>query len=198
MPSLPLGDSSPLSPLSPLSPSRPLPPPLPRGPSPAAPALSAVSLAPQERPPLVRPVTGEELPRLSGLDEQIFAEYAYPYFVLRQLYDVYADHLLVLDDGEALRGYVLMGIRPDRSLAWILGLGIERRARGRGFGRQLMAEALRRLRADGVGEVRLTVEPANAAAVALYESLGFSGLEHSEDYFGPGDGRLVMALALYG
>ncbi|WP_030543026.1 GNAT family N-acetyltransferase [Streptomyces albus] len=159
-------------------------------------AASAVSLAPENRPPWVRTITEEDLPPLSRLDEAVFAEHAYPYFVLRQLYDLHGDQLLVLDDGDALVGYVLVGTQSDKSRSWILGLGIDRRSRGRGFGRQLMAEALRRLRAAGVREVRLTVEPANTAAVELYESMGFTRLDHHENYFGPGDARLVMMLPL--
>ncbi|NJQ02359.1 GNAT family N-acetyltransferase [Streptomyces sp. PLAI1-29] len=146
----------------------------------------------------MRPIAEGDLPRLARLDEDVFAEHAYPFFVLRQLYDVHGEHLLVLDsedEGELL-GYVLVGTQADRNRSWILGLGIDRRSRGRGFGRQLMAEALRRLRADGVGEVRLTVEPANTAAVELYASLGFTHLDHRENYFGPGTSRLVMVLPL--
>ncbi|MEU2157942.1 GNAT family N-acetyltransferase [Streptomyces sp. NPDC019396] len=144
----------------------------------------------------MRPVTDEDLSALATLDQEVFAEHAYPFFVLRQLYDVYGDQLLVVDDGGELLGYVLMGTAPDRSRSWILGLAIDRRSRGRGFGRWLMAEALERLRAQEVGEVRLTVEPANAAAIELYESLGFDKVDHYPDYFGPGDDRLVMVLRL--
>ncbi|NBM18405.1 N-acetyltransferase [Streptomyces sp. GC420] len=162
-----------------------------------APAVAALSLVAGGPPPLrVREVTERDLPELSRLDAEVFGEHAYPYFVLRQLYDVYGAHLLVLDDGTSLHGYVLVGTPPDASRSWILGLGIAERWRGLGLGRRLMAEALRRLRADGVGEVRLTVEPANSAAIELYESLGFSHVGCRADYFGPGDDRLVMALAL--
>ncbi|MFD5427347.1 GNAT family N-acetyltransferase [Streptomyces sp. NPDC127084] len=144
----------------------------------------------------MRPVTEEDLSPLARLDQDVFAEHAYPFFVLRQFYDVYGDQLLVVDDGGELLGYVLMGTTLDRSRSWILGLAIDRRSRGRGFGRRLMAEALERLRAHEVGEVWLTVEPANAAAIELYESLGFDKVERHRDYFGPGDDRLVMVLRL--
>ena len=79
----------------------------------------------------------------------------------------------------------------------MLGLGITRDERGRGHGRRLMREALRRLRADGVREVCLTVDPANLAAIVLYESLGFTADEGvRKGYFGPGADRLVMRRSL--
>lgn len=74
--------------------------------------------------------------------------------------------------------------------------------RRHGLGRELMLEVLARLRDSGIELVRLTVEPANRAAILLYRSLGFSpeqpdaGLRRN--YFGPGHDRLIMRLELTG
>ncbi|MGI5454687.1 GNAT family N-acetyltransferase [Streptomyces sp. CA-249302] len=145
----------------------------------------------------LRGVTEADLDALALLDRETFPEEPYPYFVLRQMYDVYPDHLLVLDDGTELKGYVLVGTAPDKSRSWILGLGITRDERGQGYGRRLMDEALRRLRGIGVAEVLLTVVPTNTAAILLYETLGFTAEQTTrQDYFGPGADRLVMRLRL--
>ncbi|MFI8535050.1 GNAT family N-acetyltransferase [Streptomyces aquilus] len=145
----------------------------------------------------IRHVREEDLQELSLLDRESFPEEPYPYFVLRQMFDVYPDHLLVLDDGTALMGYVLCGTAPDLSRSWVLGLGITPDERGQGFGRLLMEEALRRLRGLGVREVVLTVAPANKTAILLYENLGFVGEPTlHENYFGPGADRLLMRLRL--
>ncbi|MFK0018323.1 GNAT family N-acetyltransferase [Streptomyces sp. NPDC090798] len=82
----------------------------------------------------------------------------------------------------------------DGRASWILGLGVAERLRGRGLARRLMQETLRRLPADGVHEVWLTVEPANTAAITLYQSLGFTEQGARKDYFGPGHDRLLLAL----
>ncbi|MET8955106.1 GNAT family N-acetyltransferase [Streptomyces sp. NPDC004533] len=154
----------------------------------------------RQRPVRMRGVTEADLPELHRLDREVFQEVAYPYFMLRQLFDMYADHLLVLDDGEALQGYVLAGTGDDSGLGWMLGLGVARARRGEGLGRRLMLEILGRLRNDGIREVRLTVDPTNAAAIALYKSSGFApataegGLRRN--YFGPGEHRLVLGLSL--
>lgn len=63
-----------------------------------------------------------------------------------------------------------------------------------------MTEILARLRQDGIDTVRLTVEPANRAAILLYRSLGFTPEEPDgglrRDYFGPGEHRQVLRLEL--
>ncbi len=150
-----------------------------------------------DRPLTMREVTEDDLPELVRVDREAFPDEPYPYFVLRQLFDLHGDCLLVLDDGESLHGYVLYVTTRDGYRSWIVSLGVTRDRRGRGLGRRLMLEVLRRLRTEGVREVRLTVEPANAAAIMLYRSLGFSSDEGvREDYFGRGEDRLVMTLGL--
>ncbi|MGW1158144.1 GNAT family N-acetyltransferase [Streptomyces sp. NPDC002513] len=167
---------------------------------PFAPLAGQVFRPARKRPVRMRGVTEADLPELHRLDREVFQEVAYPYFMLRQLFDMYAAHLLVLDDGQAFQGYVLAGTGRGSGLCWVLGLGVARERRGEGLGRRLMLEMLRRLRDDGVREVRLTVDPTNAAAIALYKSSGFSpaapegGLRR--DYFGPGEHRLVLELSL--
>jgi ribosomal protein S18 acetylase RimI-like enzyme len=150
-----------------------------------------------DRPLTMRGVTEEDLPELVRVDAEAFPDEPYPYFVLRQLFDLHGDCLLVLDDGQRLHGYVLYVTTRDGYRSWIVSLGVTRDQRGRGLGRRLMLEVLRRLRAEAVREVRLTVEPANAAAIMLYRSLGFSSDEGvRKDYFGAGEDRLIMTLAL--
>lgn len=151
-----------------------------------------------DRPLHIRQVEEADLPELVRLDAEAFPEGPYPFFTLRQLFDLYPDHLLVLDGGESgLHGYVLVGMPRDAGRGWILSLGVTRDQRGRGHGRQLMREVLRRLRDDAVHEVLLTVEPANTAAIELYRSLGFlAESAPRKDYFGPGADRLVMTLHL--
>ncbi len=150
-----------------------------------------------DQPLTMRGVMEEDLPELLRVDREAFPDEPYPHFVLRQLLDLHGDQIIVLDDGGTLHGYVLYVTTQDGYRSWVVSLGVTRDQRGRGLGRRLMLEVLRRLRADGVREVRLTVEPANAAAIMLYRSLGFSSEEGvREDYFGPGEDRLVMTLAL--
>lgn len=163
--------------------------------------LGGTAPSPGPRRLVLRAARESDLPELRRLDGEVFQEVAYPAFLLRQLYDLYAEHFLVLDDGEGrLRGYVLAATTALNRDSWILGLCVTEDRRRHGLGRELMLEVLARLRHSGITRVRLTVEPANRAAILLYRSLGFrpeqpdAGLRR--DYFGPGEDRRVMHLKL--
>jgi ribosomal-protein-alanine N-acetyltransferase len=150
-----------------------------------------------ERPLTLRGVTEADLPELLRVDREAFPEEPYPVFVLRQLCDIHGDRILVLDDGEGLLGYILFVNTSDGHVSWIMSLAVTPHQQGRGLGRRLMVEALRRLRTEHVHQVRLTVEPTNATAIMLYRSLGFSSDEGVvKDYFGPGEDRLIMTLGM--
>ncbi len=144
----------------------------------------------------VRSAVENDLPALARLDVEVFPTQPYPYFVLRQHFDLCHDHLLVLDDGQTLYGY-LIATPPDAGLSWILSLGVTRDLRGRGLGRRLMVELLSRLHSEHAREVRLSVAHDNDRAVSLYQDLGFAqtGDVH-KDYFGPGEHRILMTLDL--
>ncbi|CAM5411991.1 N-acetyltransferase OS=Streptomyces aurantiogriseus OX=66870 GN=GCM10010251_37950 PE=4 SV=1 [Streptomyces aurantiogriseus] len=145
----------------------------------------------------IRAATEEDLPHIVRLDEEAFPADPYPYFVLRQLLASFPDFVFVLDDGEGLGGYVL-STPPNAAQSWILSLGIAPGLRGQGLGKQLMTQILGHLRAEGVHSVTLSVEPRNHAAIALYQSLGFTADPGGprQDYFGPGAHRLLMTLSL--
>ncbi|WP_405859356.1 GNAT family N-acetyltransferase [Streptomyces sp. NBC_01515] len=145
----------------------------------------------------LRGITEADLPELLRVDREAFPEEPYPAFVLRQFCDIHGDRILVLDDGEGLLGYILFVNTTDGYVSWIMSLAVIPHQQGHGLGRRLMVEALRRLRTESVRQVRLTVEPTNAAAIMLYRSLGFSSEQGVlKDYFGPGEHRLLMTLAL--
>jgi ribosomal-protein-alanine N-acetyltransferase len=146
---------------------------------------------------ITRGVTEADLPGLLRVEKAAFPEDPYPHFVMRQLFDIHRDHILVLDDGESLHGYALFVTVPDGRVSWVMSLAVTPDHRTRGLGRRLMDEVLRRVRTEGVHEVCLTVDPANTPAVALYRSLGFCAeAEVRRDYFGAGEDRLVMRLRL--
>jgi ribosomal-protein-alanine N-acetyltransferase len=73
--------------------------------------------------------------------------------------------------GRRMVGFVLLRVAADE--AEVLTIAVRRDARGRGYGRMLMEEALRRLYRDRVAACFLEVNRTNAAAVGLYRSLGF-------------------------
>jgi ribosomal-protein-alanine N-acetyltransferase len=94
-----------------------------------------------------------------------------------------------------LAGFVLVRYAADE--AEILTIAVAPKARRRGYGRMLMEDVIRRLYREHVASLFLEVDRANAAAAALYRSLGFVVAGERKNYYGASDGdgtALVMRL----
>ena len=66
-------------------------------------------------------------------------------------------------------------------------LAVEPEARGRGIGRALVEECIRRARADGRSRISLYTRPFMTAAHAMYEGLGFERVRDLDWEFDPGE-----------
>ncbi|MEZ2296502.1 N-acetyltransferase family protein [Variovorax sp. RCC_210] len=97
-------------------------------------------------------------------------------------------------DGDTLCGMVVLrreGMRKLRHKGMIFGMYVAPEARGRGVGRDLLLQALALARSvTRLRQVNLGVNAGNAAAIALYESLGF-------EIFGRESGALKVGEDLY-
>lgn len=91
--------------------------------------------------------------------------------------------LLVAEDSLGLLGYGLALLHRGTRLARLYSIAIMDRARGAGLGRRLM----KRLEAEAADKgrlyMRLEVARDNAAAIHLYESLGYQVFDTYEDYY---------------
>ena len=56
---------------------------------------------------------------------------------------------------------------------WIAGLGVLPEFRRRGYGREILTQAVGRLASSGVERIALEVSVENEGALTLYESAGF-------------------------
>lgn len=95
-------------------------------------------------------------------------------------------------------GFAIARIAADE--AEILTIAVRAASRGRGYGRLLMDEVLRRLYRERVASCFLEVDRGNAAALALYTALGFAAVGERKGYYRAADGddrtALVMRLQL--
>ncbi|MCR4282386.1 MAG: ribosomal protein S18-alanine N-acetyltransferase [Bauldia sp.] len=94
-------------------------------------------------------------------------------------------------------GFVLVRFAADE--AEILTIAVRSRYRRRGYGRLLMEDVIRRLYRERIARLFLEVERANAAAVGLYRSLGFTVAGERKNYYSAptatdGGTALVMRL----
>ena len=143
---------------------------------------------------VIRSAEQSDLEGLHRVDRLVFGRLAYPLFALAQLFELHARHCLVADDGGRLVGYCLGAVAGRPQIGWLLGLAVLPDSRDAGHGRQMVREAVRRMAAEGVGEVRLAVDPDNSAAIHLYETLGFRICGFRPEYFGPEGDRLIMSI----
>ncbi|MHA6722274.1 GNAT family acetyltransferase [Sphingomonas sp. RS2018] len=81
-----------------------------------------------------------------------------------------ASTILVVREGEAIIGSVMIG--DDGHRGWVYYLATFPSARRRGIGRTLMAAAQDWLRSRGCPKIQLMVRDDNATAAAFYEAIG--------------------------
>ena len=77
-------------------------------------------------------------------------------------------------DGDEMVGFVMYGWDEEEGCHSLGRLMVDKNHQGKGYGRAATEAVVERLRAEpGCRQVVLSVNPANANAQALYESLGF-------------------------
>jgi ribosomal-protein-alanine N-acetyltransferase len=96
--------------------------------------------------------------------------------------------------GRRLIGFALL--RAVAGEAEILTVAVAPSARGRGLGRLLMEEAMRRVYREGAAACFLEVDQANQAAMGLYRSLGFEVIGERKGYYQASDAGEGTALVM--
>ena len=94
--------------------------------------------------------------------------------------------LIVAKFGRALAGYALLAIRTGGKTARIYSLAVDPGRGRRGVGRALVQACERWARGHGRNALRLEVRYDNAAAIALYEKLGFRQFGRYPGYYADG------------
>lgn len=104
-----------------------------------------------------------------------------------RVYTAYENSTLI-----GLAQYMRDWDKPEQ--AYLLGVSIAKKVRGRGFGTAFLARTLQMIAYDKISKVELTVAPENLAAIHIYEKLGFTAKEIRKDEYGIGEDRIVMVL----
>ncbi|MGY0501150.1 GNAT family N-acetyltransferase [Nocardia sp. FBN12] len=142
--------------------------------------------------PYFRPVDVDDLTAIAALESQEFSSQPYPYFVLRQLFEVHGSHWMVAEIERKVCGYALIAVGQEGS-AWVIGLAVAGSHRGLGLGKELLVRAVDRCRGARIDTLFITVRPSNTPAVNLYKKSGFVWVDHDEHYFGPEEPRDLLA-----
>jgi [ribosomal protein S18]-alanine N-acetyltransferase len=77
-------------------------------------------------------------------------------------------------------------------------VGVAREEQGRGTGRVLLGALIDRAEASGAAILHLEVRADNAAAIGLYQAMGFVADGRRRDYYGRGKDALLMSRRLQG
>ena len=91
-----------------------------------------------------------------------------------------AYYLLALSEEEIV-GYAGVWLVLDE--AQVMHIAVAPARRGQGIGRMLLADLMARSKARGAARMTLEVRPSNAAALALYASLGFKDFGRRPGYY---------------
>jgi ribosomal-protein-alanine N-acetyltransferase len=133
-----------------------------------------------------------DLEEIARVDAVIFPDLPYPYFVMRQMFELYKRQFLVVEIDGAICGYSLVAIDSEHTYGWLLGLGVLPTCRGGGYGKELMARSIELCGAAHVLGMKITVRPTNQAAYNIYKNFGFTEVDREAEYFGPGEERHVL------
>lgn len=132
---------------------------------------------------MIRQATLADLDALERLENSCFDSDRLSRRQLRYMLTKAHGVTLVWDAEGAILGYVLVLFHAGTSLARIYSLAVDERARGQGIARALVVAAEEAARAHDRASIRLEVRPDNAAAIRLYESLGYRLFGRFDDYY---------------
>ena len=139
-----------------------------------------------------RDANSMDIPVLVSLDKELFPYSPWSSGQYREEISAPTRRFIVaVDEGQSVIGYAGV-FAPGGAEADILTVGVIAQHRGQGIARQLMAGITKWAIDQGSIAMMLEVKTDNAAAIGLYESLGYSKLNIRKDYFGSGLDALVM------
>ena len=112
--------------------------------------------------------------QLEALHDRLFPRSNYTLTYMRQEWAEKGALLLVATEGDTLTGYFFGRTEAEAGEGYVDLVGVDETRRRTGLGRRLMLAGLSRMRgAPGLRQVNLSVAASNAAALALYDDLGF-------------------------
>ncbi len=154
--------------------------------------------------PAVRPLSGDDVPRLAELERELFGASAWTAAMLHEELRAPGRWYVGVDavpdgrtSGAPVRLLAYAGLWFDGDSATVMTLGVAPEAQRRGLGSVLLDALVAHARSLGADAVLLEVRVDNEPAIALYRRAGFEVLGRRRRYYQPEDiDAFTMRLAL--
>ncbi len=141
---------------------------------------------------IIRPYHEEDFPSVSLMEESGLNESYRSAVFIRQMAEVCSETFLVAVREDEAIGYTIgTFVQHNPAEAWILRIGVREDMRKTGTGTALL-RAVMDVLPPSVQTIRLSVSPGNQPALSLYRKQGFEQEKCIQDYFGPGEDRIIM------
>ena len=141
----------------------------------------------------IRPFQPDDLNTIMQIERTLFGpEFAQCRMSFRQNYDLYGNLFQVVQCGDHVVGYMLVGLSPNGTDSWIFHIAVAPDYQQQGLGVALLKNGFQVAFSKGASNMWLTVDPANQIAVDLYQRMGFEIITREENYFRLGLKRLKM------
>ncbi|CAN5133637.1 peptidase C39 family protein [soil metagenome] len=131
----------------------------------------------------IAPAKARDIDPLAALEKSVFPGDRLSARSFREVIGKKSARLLVARSRDEIFGYALILFRKATSVARLYSVAVAPEARGQGVARALIAAAEEEARHRGELFMRLEVRADNAAAKALYESLGYREFGRHLDYY---------------
>ncbi len=119
---------------------------------------------------MIRKMEHRDIKSVAQLERQCFSR-PWSEQSLEQEVDNQNSLFLVYEDNQEIIGYIGMYLIIDE--ADITNIAVSEIHRGKGYGKQLLQEAVKRIFAEGYQALTLEVRKSNCPAICLYERAGF-------------------------
>lgn len=129
---------------------------------------------------------------LAAIHKECFPNY-WNIDAFSDFFSVSGTHALLMQDGQPLGMLVYRQAHEDADIITVCVLPQARRS---GIARALMTIAMASLKEMGAKKLFLDVEDGNSAALALYESLGFTHIRRRKLYYRQKNGSYTDALVM--